>query len=450
MLYNQRMTSCVENSVSSFFERANIPQNAVIGVALSGGRDSVALFHALLKLNKNIVAINVEHGIRGEESVKDSLFVKELCEKCGVRLFAYSVDAPAFCKQNGYTLEQGARMLRYEIFDKLLEEGKCDYVALAHHLDDQAETVFMRILRGTGVKGLQGMKEVSGEYIRPLLDCDREDIDRYVQDISAKYVDDETNFCADYTRNFLRQELERLKERFPSLLDSVARLTRNASETQDFIQSKMHPLSLENGEVRIAICDLQEPVLAKEYIVQGARLLGEGQDVEERHFPLVFALCAAENGKRIELAHGIVCHKDGDFLVMSKTKSSKKTQELPFDIKEYDVFGVAVTKSCLGEFENAQKGGGTLFIDGDKVPCGAVVRTRREGDYIDKFGGGRKSLGDFLTDKKVPLRVRDELAVLAIGSQVLAVFGVEISKTVKIDGGENVLKLTLSETKTHH
>ena len=271
-----------------------------------------------------------------------------------------------------------------------------------------------------------------------------------MQDISAKYVDDNTNFCTDYTRNFLRQELERLKERFPSLLDSVARLTRNASETQDFIQSKMYPISFENGEVRIAICDLQEPVLAKEYIVQGARLLGEGQDVEERHFPLVFALCAAENGKRIELAHGIVCHKDGDFLVMSKTKSSKKTQELPFDIREYDIFGVTVTKSCLGEFENAQKGGGTLFIDGDKVPCGAVVRTRREGDYIDKFGGGRKSLGDFLTDKKVPLRVRDELAVLAIGSQVLAVFGVEISKTVKIDGGENVLKLTLSETKTHH
>lgn len=123
---------------------------------------------------------------------------------------------------------------------------------------------------------------------------------------------------------------------------------------------------------------------------------------------------------------------------------------MPFDIREYDIFGVTVTKSCLGEFENAQKGGKTLFIDGDKVPCGAVVRTRREGDYIDKFGGGRKSLGDFLTDKKVPLRVRDELAVLAIGNQVLAVFGVEISKTVKIDGGENVLKLTLSETKTHH
>lgn len=101
---------------------------------------------------------------------------------------------------------------------------------------------------------------------------------------------------------------------------------------------------------------------------------------------------------------------------MSKTKSSKKTQALPFDIREYDVFGVTVTKSCLGEFENAQNSGGTLFIDGDKVPCGAVVRTRREGDYIDKFGGGRKSLGDFLTDKKC--RSESEMSLRCLQSAI--------------------------------
>ena len=445
LLYNQRMTSSVEKSVSSFFERTNIKSDATIGVALSGGRDSVALFHALLKNGKKVVAINVEHGIRGEESVKDSLFVKELCEKCGVELFAYSVDVPTFCEKNGYTTEQGARMLRYEIFDKLLEDGRCDYVALAHHLDDQAETVFMRILRGTGVKGLQGMKEVSGRYIRPLLSCSRADIDEYVKENKLAYVDDETNCCTDYTRNFLRRELENLKERFPSLLDSVARLTRNASETEEYIESLMRPLSLEKGEVRIAIADLKEPVLAKEYIVQGATLLGEGQDVEERHFPLVFALKDAENGKRIELAHGIVCHKDGDFIVMSKTKDGVCEKEEPFSIGEFPTFGVKIERSDRSEFENREKDGKVLFIDGDKVPCGAVVRRRQNGDNKNKFGGGKKSLGDFLTDRKIPLRLREKLSVLASGNEVLAVFGVEISSTVKIEDGKNVLKLTLSD-----
>ena len=98
LLYNQRMTSSVEKSVSSFFERTNIKSDATIGVALSGGRDSVALFHALLKNGEKVVAINVEHGIRGEESVKDSLFVKELCEKCGVELFAWK-------EADGYTCQ---------------------------------------------------------------------------------------------------------------------------------------------------------------------------------------------------------------------------------------------------------------------------------------------------------------------------------------------------------
>lgn len=144
-------------------------------------------------------------------------------------------------------------MLRYEIFDKLLEDGRCDYVALAHHLDDQAETVFMRILRGTGVKGLQGMKEVSGEYIRPLLSCSRADIDEYVKENQLAYVDDETNCCTDYTRNFLRRELENLKDRFPSLLDSVARLTRNASETEEYIENLMRPLSLEKGKYALRL-----------------------------------------------------------------------------------------------------------------------------------------------------------------------------------------------------
>ena len=132
-----------------------------ICVALSGGRDSVALLDILREAGYDVSAVNVEHGIRGEESVSDSRFVSELCASMDVPLFAYSVDAPSFSAQNGYTLEQGARILRYGIFDELLNEKKCDYIALAHHLDDQVETVLMRILRGTGIKGLTGMRAVS-------------------------------------------------------------------------------------------------------------------------------------------------------------------------------------------------------------------------------------------------------------------------------------------------
>ena len=178
-----------------------------IGVALSGGRDSVALLHMLREAGYTLIAINVEHGIRGDESLRDSKFVAELCASLDVPLLAYGVDAPTFARESGYTLEQGARILRYRVFDRVLQEGKCDYIALAHHLDDQVETILMRILRGTGIKGLVGMRAVSGRYVRPLLGVSREEIDSYCKQNGLAYVEDSTNGDSAYTRNFLRGEL---------------------------------------------------------------------------------------------------------------------------------------------------------------------------------------------------------------------------------------------------
>ena len=200
----------------------------VVGVALSGGRDSVALFYALKQAGENIVAINVEHGIRGENSLKDSEFVKEFCKAQGVKLYSFSVDVPTFAKAQGYTIEQAARVLRYQVFDKAVEDGLCDIVAIAHHADDLAETLLMRILRGTGTKGLVGMRAFDGRYIRPLLDFTREDINAYIEANNLPYVDDETNDDLAYTRNYLRAELARLKERYPDMEAAFARLSRVA------------------------------------------------------------------------------------------------------------------------------------------------------------------------------------------------------------------------------
>lgn len=162
------MANDIQINLNKFLDNPSFV-GKTIGVALSGGRDSVALAYALKNANVPLVAINVEHGIRGQSSVDDSRFVANFCKKYDIPLFCFKVDAPAFCKENGYTLEQGARILRYEIFDSVLDEKKCDYIALAHHADDQVETVLMRIIRGTGVRGLCGMSAVSGKYIRPLL-----------------------------------------------------------------------------------------------------------------------------------------------------------------------------------------------------------------------------------------------------------------------------------------
>lgn len=417
-----------------------------IGVALSGGRDSVALAHALKSCNADIVAINVEHGIRAEASVADSAFVADFCKKYDIPLLFKSVDAVGFSKQNGYTLEQGARILRYGVFDDALRRGDCDLIALAHHADDQAETVMMRILRGTGIKGLAGMRAVNGAYIRPLLGYDRADIDFYIQTHSLPYVDDETNSDVSYTRNYLRQELNSLRQRFPSLNDAFARLSKNATEAEEYISSRVPEPEMSDGEVSINISDLQPAAIGKRLIERAINMLGVRQDVEERHYPLVYSLCDAQNGKYIELTHGIRVHKSGQKIVFDKSRDAY-ADEVPFREGVIEEFGVQV-QSCLPPKDFvAERAKGNLYIDADKLPDGAVVRRRREGDFIQKFGGGSKNLGDWLTDVKLPLRKRDKIAVVASGSQVFAVFGVDISGSVRVDkDSKRVLRLSVTNT----
>lgn len=419
-----------------------------IGVALSGGRDSVALAHALKQSGARIFAVNIEHGIRGERSISDSSFVKDWCNQQGIDLKAYSVDAPMFCKQHGYTLEQGARILRYEIFDRLLQSGECDYIALAHHAGDQTETIFLRILRGTGIKGLVGMRPISGRYIRPLLDYSRADIDQYIAEHSLEYVDDESNCDTAYTRNFIREQLAVLRERFPSLDEAAARLARNAQENESFIEGLVPHPSIVGDEAHIDVSVLDNLLIAKKAVMLAANAVGVYQDIEERHFPIIFGLAAAENGKRIELPHELRVHKQDGTLVFSVRnaldESVSDTDEIPFGEGEFDRFGISavMTDKTPSSFVGAQ------YIDVDKLADGAVFRLRREGDYICKFGGGTKSLGDFLTDKKIPLRKRGELVVLAVGQEVYAIVGVEISSKVALDKDTTrICKLTLIEDK---
>jgi tRNA(Ile)-lysidine synthase len=413
-----------------------------IALALSGGRDSMVLAHALKRAGVDFFAVNFEHGIRGAKSVEDSAFVSKWCFDNGVECVSIAFDTPTYSRENGLTIEQGARELRYFHLDKLVEEGKCKRVAIAHHGDDQVETIFMRVLRGTGVRGLKGMSEVSGHYVRPLINYTREDIDAYVNDNHVPYVEDNTNLDDTYTRNYIRKEIAELKTRFPALVDAVQRLSRSACEVDDYLLKQVGEVKVDS-EGEIDLSDLENPAVAKRKILLIAEKLGVMQDIEERHYPLIFDLKNAENGKRIDLPHGLIAHKDGQKIVLIRSLSPDDMGEIPFEKKSID--GI-ITVVPVDKFELGQ---GELIIDLNKVPKNAVLRHPRERDVIRKFGGGSKSLGDFLTDKKVPLRKRSDLIVLASApsgyknsNEILFVLGVEISKDLKVEDGANMAKIT--------
>jgi tRNA(Ile)-lysidine synthase len=419
---------------------------SVVALAVSGGRDSMAMLDMFLKeasAVKDFFVVNVEHGIRGESSKRDSRFVEEYCKKRGIRFLGLSLDVPALKKESGLTLEEAAREARYREFFKLLDGGEADFVLTAHNRDDLAETVLMRILRGTGVRGLSGISS-RGRILRPMLKITRAEIDRYVQENGVPFVEDETNSDSAYARNFIRhQALPLLKTRWPEASENLARLAENAAEATAFIEKCAPAFTLKDGAAVFDAADLSEPAPAKAAFQSAARALGAVKDIERTHLEALYKLSRAENGKSLDLPYGLSAHKEYRHLVINKAEESQKTEiAAPKTAEGWQALFLPSSlgmvsfevKECSSGEAAPILGGEKLVIDFAKIPEGAVLRNRREGDYFHKFGGGKVSLSDYLIDKKIPKRLRDRLILLGMGSEVLFIAGVEISDKVKTEG----------------
>ena len=407
-----------------------IKKNQTIAVALSGGKDSICLLHNLLAIkndyNLTIKAINIDHSIRGKDSENDSLFVKNYCEKLGVSLAFFKVDAITFSKENGYSLEQGARILRYEVFDNLLKENFCDAIATAHHKSDNFETVLFNIFRGTGLKGLTGIPKTRKNYIRPLLNASRKEIEDYIIKNNIPYVEDATNFDSEYSRNYIRNEIApKILEKFPSAEDAVSRLSLLAKEEDEFLNQLAFSYIKNENENYYFSTDIP-PIMMKRCAKIILSCLGVDKDYESVNLNDVVKLSTLQNGSKINLPKGVVAVKLYSVISFCVQVTPYLIDETPFavDTFKFHDYSLKITTEFVEK---------ALKFDGDKVPKNAVIRNRKNGDLFTKFGGGTKKLKDFLIDKKVPRYSRDSIPVLAVGNKILAVFGVEISEDIKVD-----------------
>lgn len=213
-----------------------------VAVAVSGGSDSMSLLYYMLEnshlYHLNIVAVNIEHGIRGESSVSDSLFVKNYCEQHDIPIYTFTVDSLKKAEQDKISVEQAARILRYECFQKLLSDGKCDKIATAHHLSDNTESVLFNLFRGTGPSGLTGIKAVrEDKIVRPFVNVSKEEIDKYVESNQIPFVTDETNLSTEYTRNFIRHKIvPEIKKIFPEFDHSIKRLSDITAQESAYLE----------------------------------------------------------------------------------------------------------------------------------------------------------------------------------------------------------------------
>ena len=420
-------------------------------VGVSGGADSVCLLYILWslrrKLDIKLTACHVVHGIRGEEAERDAAYTAEICDKLGVPLRVERRDVPNLAAQMNMTIEEAGRYVRRQIFSQLMKETGARKTALAHHMDDLAETVFMNAARGTGIKGLASLRPVRGPYIRPLLCAERSEIEECLTQAGLSYCTDSTNYDTEITRNAVRRILlpktEEMVNKKAGL--HLAMLSREAGEVSDFLESECEIrrrkyVKSEGDAVFIAESFLSEPHLMQSLIIKKSlcELAGTEKDVTRGHVEDILKLEDNETGRRIDLPYRLLAvRKAGGVCVCRRIKQAEKepTSEIILTpgtfALENGVLNVKILE-CDGAVipQNMY----TKTFDYDKIEDTLKLRTRLPGDFmVINPDGRRKSFSNYLTDMKVDKELRDRIPLVTRGSEILWAIGMRSGESCRTD-----------------
>lgn len=417
--------------------------------ACSGGPDSMALLELLCKMalkdNLKVCAAHFEHGIRGEDSKADAEFVKDYCYERNIPFYMESGNVPQWAEDHKLSLETAARELRYDFLYRLAEKLGNAVIATAHHRGDQAETVLQHILRGSGLKGLSGIRPKQGILVRPLLFCPKSILERHCCECGIVPRKDATNEIADCTRNRIRLELMPiLREYNPDVEGALCRLAGLALEDESFIEAEVQDrlektTSFDSkGSIRInreAFKNQPQAVRGRVLRATVEKILGHGEGFSLKHFQLMENLIlSAENGAVGEYPHGLKLFiQYGEALLK---KIDGKIQQDNFEKDSIIVFEPLkaisfcnrgfiseILDSPLGRSLEAEE----TVIDLDKVTQPLFLRTRKSGDRIE-MKVGHKKLKDVFTDSKIPRDERDCIPILADSDdQILWAAGVRRS-----------------------
>lgn len=465
------MANTIEKIKETILRHGMIRPGDAVVTGLSGGPDSTCLLHALAALSgelgiSRITAVHINHGIRGGDSFRDEEYSRRVAEKCGAAFFSYRFDIPEIARRERIGTEDAGRRARYETFEKVRLQTGSQRIAVAHNMDDQAETVMMRIMRGTGLHGLRGIPYVRGDgvLIRPVLDLSRAEIEAYCSDNGLEPRIDKTNLEPVYSRNKIRLELFPLMEAEfnPDVKAALVRLAAQADEDEDYIG---HGAQREferrwNERERTLLLDGftgLHPAVAKRVLFKSAARVGLTQNVGAVHIGKLLELISGGHEPReADLTGGWLARISYGRLWLLRRDDLRGIigEEIPFPFTrlqsggsaEIDAGGRLLRMSLVtgeeaarlsrrGQGAQRRRTGGTdqsagcenkrehaVILDYDKLIAigDVVIRNRRAGDRIHVRGmRGSKKLQDFLTDRKIPRQERDRLPLAAAGATVL-------------------------------
>lgn len=379
----------------------------------------------------DLSVVTVDHSLR-LASKSDCQFVVKTCEKLDIKCFAEKVDVKKLVETSGMSTEAAARKLRYEVFDKLSKNF--DYVCLAHHMSDYAETTLFNILRGSGSRGANAMSLLNGKYARPLLFVKKEQIEEYAKQNNIQFVIDETNSQNIYSRNFLRNEIfPQLKDLNSKAIENIVNFAETTKSDNDFIYSFLDTTKIVVSDFSAFIPQeilLQHNAIAVRAVLFALSALKADRDVTRQHLFDAVNLKNMETNKQVSLPNGFFAIRTYDGIKICQ-RQEKTFFQYPFDIGVFDFDKVVVkVENCLPKFQYTTAKGRLLVADIDKIPRGSVLRNPLDDDVFCKGVGGSCKLKKHLSDRKIDLLERQNMVVLANGNNVLAILGLDISKEI--------------------
>mgnify|MGYP000229660139 CR=1 FL=1 len=460
--------------------RLTVPGEGIVA-GISGGPDSVCLLHVLYSLRQalgiKLYAVHINHMLRDKEADLDEEYTAGLCNDLGIPLHISRVDVATAAREQGISLEEAGRDIRYSEFRKYAETVGAAKIAVAHNRNDQAETVMLNIIRGTGAAGLSGMEYIRGDIIRPLLGTGRDEIERYCREAGLRPRTDSTNLQQEYTRNKVRLGLiPYINEKFDTdIVSSLCRLAENAAADERFMekyaQHDYERIVLEKGDGFVCLDNRTlsglDPAIRMRVLKMAVTdAAGSAKGIGAIHYQALSSLSVkGVTGARAELPHSIRASVSyGVLRIYSEKTAIKQNREIPgFEVKisvpgvtEVPVIGAAVTTyvenvSNIDNYGRLGYNPKVQFFDYDKLSEGIYIRNRRNGDIFKPLGSnGTKKLKEYFIDSKIPRESRDEIPLISCGNEIVWVIGYKISDKFKVtENTRNVLKIEFKRRGQH-
>lgn len=484
------MKNIVEQTELFIKKYGMIVKNDVVIAGVSGGADSVCLLFILCRLQERlgfqVKVCHVNHGLRGREADADEEYVKELCTRLEVPCRIFHEDVELIAAKRKQSLEEAGRSVRRAAFGTMCRENGGTKIATAHHRDDNAETVLLNIARGTGLKGLCGIRPVQGIWIRPLLASDREQIETFLKEQGLSWCTDATNEEDEYTRNRIRhnvlpvmkeqinagvvRHLEELSMQSLEVWEYLEQGVQAARERCVHMQEEQEDAYGSGGKKTPTIIRIngtkfeqEAPAVQKQLIKECiAAVRGGEKDIGAVHLRSVAELFGRQCGKQLDLPGNIIAERTYDGVVIRKSRKAKKegggdSQEVRLNIPGETLLqdGIHRVKCRFADISERDRAkeipqkSYTKFIDYDIIKYGLSVRTRQSGDYlaVDEKGK-RQKLKSWFINEKIPRELRDEMLLVADGHHIVWIPGRRMSRACQLSNRtKRILEIKITEDK---